>query len=260
MKKRTDSVTVQSWEQTTQNGTKLPLRNILARFNPTATARVLYVTHWDTRPTADDDPNFGNRARPILGANDGAAGVSGCSSLPSPTSSRPPRRPSVSTSSSWTARIGGRSRPTRAARSGRTRSSGRQYFANHPPSPTYQPLYGVLFDMIGDADLQLWQEETSIRQAPEVVTRVWNVAKELGYGSVPPRPADVRHHPDDHLPLLNKGWHVMDLIDMQYGSLPANAGPNDPANPRTTITPCRTPSTSFRRRACRSSATSRSPW
>src|SRR3978361_110777 len=34
MKKRTDSVTVQSWTQTTQNGTKLPMRNILARFNP----------------------------------------------------------------------------------------------------------------------------------------------------------------------------------------------------------------------------------
>ena len=39
------------------------------------TQRVLYVTHWDTRPKADDDPNFGNKARPILGANDGASGV-----------------------------------------------------------------------------------------------------------------------------------------------------------------------------------------
>ena len=65
MKKRTDSVTVQSWTQTTRNGTKLPLKNILARFNPTATSRVLYVTHWDTRPVADDDPNFGNKARRI---------------------------------------------------------------------------------------------------------------------------------------------------------------------------------------------------
>src|ERR1700712_1569752 len=33
MKKRTDSVIVQSWTQTTANGTKLPLRNIIARFN-----------------------------------------------------------------------------------------------------------------------------------------------------------------------------------------------------------------------------------
>src|SRR5262249_20246945 len=75
MKQRTDSVTVQRWTQTTADGTKLPLQNILARFNPAATQRVLYVTHWDTRPKADDDPNFGNKARPILGANDGASGV-----------------------------------------------------------------------------------------------------------------------------------------------------------------------------------------
>ena len=75
MKKRTDSVWVQRWTQTTPEGNKLPLTNILARFNPTATQRVLYITHWDTRPKADDDNNFGNRARPILGANDGASGV-----------------------------------------------------------------------------------------------------------------------------------------------------------------------------------------
>ena len=68
------------------------------------------------------------------------------------------------------------------------------------------------------------------RQAPEVVTRVWNAAKDLGYGSY------FRDEPmyaitDDHLPLLNKGWHVMDLIDMQYGPLPKGAGPNDSPSP-----------------------------
>src|SRR5258707_274362 len=61
MKKRTDSVTVHAWTQTTPKGVKLPLRNIFARFNPTATQRVLYLTHWDTRPVADDDSNLGNK-------------------------------------------------------------------------------------------------------------------------------------------------------------------------------------------------------
>src|SRR5437868_14180248 len=55
MKKRTDSVTEQRWTQTTAKGVQLPMHNILARFNPTATQRVLYGTHWDTRPTADYD-------------------------------------------------------------------------------------------------------------------------------------------------------------------------------------------------------------
>lgn len=228
MRKRTDSVTVQSWEQTTQNGTKLQMRNILARFNPEAKQRVLYVTHWDTRPTADDDPNFGNKARPILGANDGAAGVGLFLALGDVFKATPP---SVGVDllfvdgEDW-----GSFSPDSTGKAWPDALFGSQYFASHPPSPDYQPLYGVLFDMIGDADLQFWQEETSVRQAPEVVTRVWNTAKDLGYG------AYFRDQPmyaitDDHLPLLDKGWHVMDLIDMQYGPLPKNAGPNDSPSP-----------------------------
>src|SRR5689334_21165936 len=69
------SVTVQEWTQTTANGTKLPMRQILDSFTPEASSRVLYVPHWDTRSTADNDPNFGNRARPILRANHGASGL-----------------------------------------------------------------------------------------------------------------------------------------------------------------------------------------
>src|SRR4029078_7101635 len=43
MKKRTDSVTVQQWTQTTKNGTKLQMPNILARFNPPAPTRLPYA-------------------------------------------------------------------------------------------------------------------------------------------------------------------------------------------------------------------------
>ena len=31
----------------------LPLRNLIARFNPGATTRLLFLAHWDTRPRAD---------------------------------------------------------------------------------------------------------------------------------------------------------------------------------------------------------------
>ena len=72
---------------------------------------------------------------------------------------------------------------------------GSQYFANHLPSPDYKPLFGVLFDMIGDADLQIYQEANSVQTAPEVVRRVWQTAADLGYGDVfheRGRPADHR--------------------------------------------------------------------
>jgi hypothetical protein len=61
MTKRADTVVVQQWTHVTRQGDTLPLRNIIARFKPAATERILYVTHWDTRPKADDDPTLGNR-------------------------------------------------------------------------------------------------------------------------------------------------------------------------------------------------------
>src|SRR5258708_21873661 len=70
-----DTVIEQRWVHRTAKGDSLPLRNILARFRPQATQRILYVTHWDTRPMADSDPVLGHRNTPILGANDGASGV-----------------------------------------------------------------------------------------------------------------------------------------------------------------------------------------
>src|SRR5215212_3679053 len=66
MKARADTVIEQGWTHTTADGKQLPRRNILARFRPQATQRVLYLTPWDTRPTADQDLILGNRGAPIL--------------------------------------------------------------------------------------------------------------------------------------------------------------------------------------------------
>lgn len=223
MKQRTDSVTVQSWTQTTKNGTKLQLQNIFARFNPAAKTRILYMTHWDTRPVADEDLNFGNKARPIMGAVDGASGVGLFIALADVFKKAPPgvgvdllftdgedwgAFDADSTGKAWPDAL-----------------FGSQYFAAHPPSADYNPLFGVLFDMVGAADLHFWQEDNSLRVAPEVVSRVWRTAQELGYGEY------FKNEPmggiiDDQVPMQNKGWHVIDLVVWPFGPLPANAGPD----------------------------------
>lgn len=56
-------------------GETMPIRNILARFNPKATNRILLLAHYDTRPWADEDPDPANHSKPLDGANDGASGV-----------------------------------------------------------------------------------------------------------------------------------------------------------------------------------------
>ncbi len=228
LRKRTDSVIVQKWTQTTKNGSKLALENIVARFNPQATQRVLYLTHWDTRPVADEDPNLGNRARPIMGANDGASGVGLFLALADVFKTTPP---SVGVDLLFTdGEDWGNFDADSTGKAWPDALFGSQYFAQHPPSPDYQPLFGVLFDMIGATDLHLWQEPNSLQHAPEVVSRVWSTAKDLGYGAyfhAEPGQSII----DDQVPLQNRGWHVIDLVDWPYGVLPANAGPNDVPNP-----------------------------
>ena len=227
MKKRTDSVIVQRWTQTTVSGAKLPLQNILARFNPASTQRVLYITHWDTRPTADDDPNFGNKARPILGANDGASGVGLFLALGDVFKKTPP---SVGVDLLF---VDGEDWGKFDSDStGRVPDAlfGSQYFVDHLPSADYKPLYGVLFDMIGDADLQIYQEENSVQQAPEVVSRVWRTAADLGYDKYFINEVG-QNVIDDHVPFLRKGMHVIDVLDIQYGPLPANHDANTTSSP-----------------------------
>ena len=54
----------------------ITLTNYLARFNLNASYRIMFMAHWDTREFADLDQDVKNRNKPILGANDGASGVS----------------------------------------------------------------------------------------------------------------------------------------------------------------------------------------
>ena len=60
---------------------EIDLYNIFARYNLTASRRILFMAHWDTREIADKDPNKENYNTPIMGANDGASGVAVLMSL-----------------------------------------------------------------------------------------------------------------------------------------------------------------------------------
>jgi glutaminyl-peptide cyclotransferase len=92
---------------------------------------------------------------------------------------------------------------------------GSTYFATHLPSTDYKPLYGVLWDMMGDRDLQVYQETYSVEGAPEVVQRVWTAAASLGYPKTfiaqPKYPMT-----DDQVPLLKHGLRVIDVVDGDY--------------------------------------------
>ncbi len=215
LRARADSVEVQTWTHVTQQGVSLPMRNIIAHIRPGLEQRVLYLTHWDTRPTADSDRNLGARQRPIPGANDGASGVGLLIALADALRKTPPTM-GVDLLFVDGEDYGTFEYPVDDTTKNRDVLIGSQYFAR-TMAATYKPVFGVLFDMIGDAGLQMYQEEHSVNAAPEVVARVWDLAKELGYEKqfIPQVKGPVT---DDHVPLIRKGLRVIDVIDIDYCS------------------------------------------
>lgn len=208
MRTRADTVIVQSWTHTTAAGKKLPMRNILARFRPELTERVLYVTHWDSRPVSESAETEAERKLPVPGANDGASGVGLFIALGDIF-----RRTAPVVGVDLLFVDGedyGEFGPPEV-----DVMIGSKYFASHLPSPGYKPLFGVVWDMIGDADLRIPYEMHSFQQAPEVVSRVWQAAADLGYGDIFVQESGGQVA-DDHLPLLRAGLRVIDVIDLTY--------------------------------------------
>ena len=216
MRARADTVIVQSFTYTTADGRKLPLRNIIARFRPDLSDRVLYVTHWDSRPKSESGTTEAEKKMPVPGANDGASGVGMFVALGDALKRS---RPVVGVDLLFTdGEDYGEFGPPEV-----DVLIGAKYFAAHPPTPGYKPIFGVLWDMIGDKDLRIPYEMNSFQQAPEVVSRVWQTAADLGYGNVFVQESGGLIT-DDHIPLLNAGMKVIDVIDLTY---PAHHTPYD---------------------------------
>jgi len=206
LKKTADTVQTQSFTMTygspprNSEGT-----NFIASFRPLDPERILLCAHWDTRPWADKDPDPDRRREPILGANDGASGVAVLLEIARMLHDAPPKigvdivffdgedagRPNserdwIQGSSSYASRL----------------------------KPGYHPRFGILIDMVGDADLEIYKEINSCSFARAVVDKVWDKAAEL---SLKTFHSDARHAMlDDHLPLLEAGIPCIDIIDFDY--------------------------------------------
>lgn len=207
LRQRTDSVEVQEFTHVTQSGDTLHLRNFIGKFRPEMTDRVLYLAHWDTRPHADRAQNLGEQQLPVPGANDGASGVALLLAVADALRITPP---AFGVDLVF---VDGEDYGDFAAR--HDVLLGSRHYAEQLDR-TQLPLFGVVWDMIGDRDLRLYQEGYSVSRAPEVVERVWSRAAELGYARVF-RPAVGTAMIDDHVPLQDVGVRAIDVIDFDFG-------------------------------------------
>jgi glutaminyl-peptide cyclotransferase len=201
----TPSTELQSFTQDGYDGEKLHLTNIFSSINPKAVNRILLVSHWDTRPRADEDKDVSKQNQPILGANDGASGVAILLEIANDLKqSSPPIGVDILLDDGED--YGKQSDQDNYL-------LGTRYFAKHL-KPDYHPSFGILLDMVGDSNLELMKEPLSMRYAPEVVDLVWSTARSLGVYQF----TENVQHPvlDDHVPLNEAGIKAIDLIDFAY--------------------------------------------
>ncbi len=206
LRQRADTVIVQSWNHVTADKTTLPLRNFIARFNPTAEKRLLLLAHWDSRPTSDS-PRSRDSTKAVLGANDGASGVALLLGVADVLKRTPP---AIGVDLLF---VDGEDYGHFTEAPADVLIGSRYYGAHQLSGP--KPLYAVLFDLVADKDLQLYQEGNSLVGAPEVVELVWGTAKDLGYGGYfisSPRHTLI----DDHLELQKAGIRAIDVVDFDY--------------------------------------------
>lgn len=206
LRSRADTVVAQRWSHVTTKGDTLAMVNLIARFNAGAPERLLFLAHWDSRPRADA-PASRDSTAPVPGANDGGSGVALLLGVADALKAAPPE---VGVDLLF---VDGEDYGDFTATPSDVLIGSRHYAANQVSGP--KPLYAVLFDLVADRDLQIYQEGNSLVGAPEVVNLVWETARRVGHaGSF----IDTPRHTliDDHLELQKAGIRAIDVVDFDY--------------------------------------------
>lgn len=196
------------------DGKKLPCYNLIGSINPNATFRILFLTHWDSRPWADMDEK--DKDKPILAADDAASGVGVLLEI-----AKKLKEPKISS------QIGIDIFFTDVEDYGKTEWGddsyclGTQYWANNLHLPGYKANFGILLDMVGARGASFPLEMISKQYAGEYQKEIYQAAHRAGYSSYFPF-VEAGGITDDHK-YVNEltGIPTIDIININaYGSEP----------------------------------------
>lgn len=204
-----DQVIEQNPELTTFDGHTFTAANFIGVINPQAQQRLLLLAHWDCRPWADADPDSTKHHEPVMGANDAASGVAVLLEVARQLKAK---KPTIGVDilitdledwgtddkeDSW--------------------ALGTQYWVAHRHVAGYQPMAGVLLDMVGARGATFQQEVFSLQSAQSFVDQVWALAEQSGYGNYF-KTTQGGAVTDDHVTLNRHGIPCIDIIDLRAGS------------------------------------------
>jgi len=191
-----------------QDGSPVPMANIIVRWHPESTERVLLCAHYDTLPFPLLDRR--NPRGTFVGANDNASGVALLMELARHIPKLKSRYGVDFALFDGEEYIFDRNDPFFIG----SEHFARDYAKNKPP---YHYRWGVLLDMIGDADLRICPPRNCMEwpDTRPLVQEIWAVATRLGVREFDfHEQIDVR---DDHVMLHDVGGIAcIDVIDFDY--------------------------------------------
>jgi len=159
---------------------------------------VIIGAHYDSRLLSDHDPDLSLRNQPVPGANDGASGVAVLLELARIL-------PTNMDKTIWLVFFDAEDNGNIP---GYEWIMGSTAFVQTLKG---KPDEAIIIDMIGDADLNIYQELNSDRNLTE---SIWKLANKLGYTQFIPIPK--YRILDDHIPFLEAGIPAVDIIDIDY--------------------------------------------
>ena len=162
------------------DGAKLNARNIIGSYNLEKKSRILLLSHWDSRPFADNDPNPTNHQTPVMGINDGASGVGVLLELARLISIK---KPDVGVDILF---VDAEDMGAPSSYKGKTSEDdwclGTQYWAENPHQVGYTAKFGILLDMVGAGNAVFYKDHYTVQYASSIADRVWAKAQSLGFG------------------------------------------------------------------------------
>jgi glutaminyl-peptide cyclotransferase len=156
---------------------RMPIKNIIATYNPEAKKRILLCAHWDTRYMCDQDSGEFKK-KPVLGADDGGSGVGVLLEIGRQLQKSPLQNLGVDIVL-FDVEDQGEPNGGTDVRKIEMWCLGSQYWSKN--NNGYKADFGILLDMVGSRGATFPKEGGSLRYAGIFVDKVWTEAVKLGY-------------------------------------------------------------------------------
>ena len=173
--KYTDEVIRQDFKASFLDEKDVAATNIIGIVNADKKKRLLLCAHFDTRKIAEKDEDEAMQDKPILGADDGASGISVLLEI-----ARLIKENGIDIGIDFVF--------FDAEDNGDTGTNdnwclGAKHWSKNPHKKGYNAEFGILLDLVGAKNAEFGREYHSQQAASKYLDKIWNLANRMSYGN-----------------------------------------------------------------------------